>query len=274
MAESELQFSDEDYNFITSLVKEKTGIHLAPHKRPMVYSRLVRRLRNMNIKHFHDYCEYLSGNNGKEELVNFVNAITTNVTSFFREKHHFTHMANHVLTPLFNSKERRIRIWSAGCSSGMEAYTIAMMVKEAMMNKRGFDVKILATDIDTNVLDSAIQGEYPEEELKNIPEYCHNKYLEHIKDMKIIRMAGSLRNMISFKQLNLLDNWPMKGPFDAIFCRNVVIYFDKKTQRDIFDRYANILKDKGWLYIGHSENLMNVSNRFQLVGRTIYRKII
>lgn len=270
----EFRFNQQDFKFLSQLVLKRTGIVLAEHKRDMVYSRLARRLRALKLEGFNQYCELLQGNGGEEEMANLVNAITTNLTSFFREAHHFEHLRNEVLAPRFErpDTEKRIRIWSAGCSSGMEPYSIALTLANTDKNWMKWDARILATDIDTNMLDRGKKGEYPAEHYEAIPP-TYRSYVIQDKKNSRIQMQDSLRQRINFNYLNLLDTWPMKGPFDAIFCRNVVIYFNKDTQRILFNRMAELLKPNGWLYIGHSENLFKVCDRFQLRGRTIYRRV-
>jgi chemotaxis protein methyltransferase CheR len=272
--EREFAFSDRDFRFLSELVAKRTGIVLADHKRDMVYSRLARRLRALHLTTFSDYCALVESDEGESEMGNLVNAITTNLTSFFRESHHFDHLRDHVIRPLAasNPSPKRLRIWSSACSSGMEPYSIAMTVKYALPNLASWDARILATDIDTNMLENGKKGLYPGEQFENIPAGYHSS-VERLKQEGRICMADDLKQLIAFKHLNLLEHWPMQGPFDAIFCRNVVIYFDKPTQQKLFARMADLIKPNGWLYIGHSENLFNVCDRFELTGRTIYRKI-
>jgi chemotaxis protein methyltransferase CheR len=207
-----------------------------------------------------------------EEMGNLVNAITTNLTSFFREKHHFEHLHDKVLAPLVASGTKKLRIWSAGCSSGMEPYSIAMTTKSAIKDLKSWDARILATDIDTNMLNTGMEGVYPGDQLENIPAAYRGDVKADASEARI-RMSSDLKGLISFKPLNLLEWWPMKGMFDVVFCRNVVIYFDKPTQAKLFNRMADLIQPGGWLYIGHSENLFKVCDRFELVGRTIYRKV-
>jgi chemotaxis protein methyltransferase CheR len=263
----EFAFGEQDFQFIISLVNKHTGIVLANHKQDMVYSRLARRLRALRLNNFTDYCNLVKSKNGADEISNLVNAITTNLTSFFRESHHFEHL--HQILPEL-AKKQKIRIWSAGCSSGMEAYSIAMVIQSSIKNWQNLDIKILATDIDTNVLQKGEAGEYTIADFQNISKQYHN-LVKKTDDNKII-MSDDLKQMVSFKQLNLLDEFPMKGLFDIIFCRNVVIYFDKPTQKMLFAQFAKQLQPKSWLYIGHSETLFNISKQFKLVGRTIYEK--
>lgn len=269
--EREFAFSESDFRFLAELANKKTGIVLAEHKRDMVYSRISRRVRALGLKDFSQYCELMRGPQGEDELGHLVNAITTNLTHFFREKHHFDHLQKHLLEPLQQRGAKRLRIWSAGCSSGMEPYSIAMTVKHSIKNISAWDARILATDIDTNMLDRGQRGLYAIEEYENVPP-AYREDVTKSGDKEHMQMSDELRRLIAFKHLNLLEHWPMKGPFDVIFCRNVVIYFDKATQQRLFSRMADLLSPEGWLYIGHSENLSKVTDRFELVGRTTYRK--
>jgi chemotaxis protein methyltransferase CheR len=269
----EFEFNDKDFNSIVNIVKEKTGIKLAENKRNMVYSRLARRLRDLNIPSFEEYLDFMQGDKG--EIENFTNAITTNLTSFFREKHHFDHLKIHLQALVkSNPLSKRIRIWSCASSSGQEPYSIAMTLHDAVADIAKWDAKILATDIDTNMLAKCVEGEYRADQEEDIPAGYRGKFVvKSSRKSDVITMSDTLKKMITYKQLNLLHDWPMKGPFDVIFCRNVVIYFDKETQKVLFDKIAEMLKPDGILYIGHSESLFNVSDRFELIGRTIYRRI-
>lgn len=268
----EFAFSDCDFQFLVDLANKKTGIVLNEQKRDMVYSRISRRLRALGMNAFAPYCELLKTSAGDAELGHLVNAITTNLTHFFREKHHFEHLHQQVLLPLQSTGNKRLRIWSAGCSSGMEPYSIAMVLRHALRDLDSWDARILATDIDTNMLATGECGEYTLDEYDNIPKALREHVVCRTHE-NTMQMSESLRELIAFKHLNLLESWRMRGPFDAIFCRNVVIYFDKPTQVVLFNRMAELLAVGSWLYIGHSENLMHVSDRFELVGRTIYRKV-
>ncbi len=272
--EREFRFTDHDFQSIQTMVGRHTGIKLSEAKRDMVYSRLSRRLRALNIASFRDYCQMLEEDTG-EELVQFTNAITTNLTSFFRENHHFEYLKNTLLPDLIkkNSSSRRIRIWSAGCSTGEEPYSLAMTVKESVPNADGWDIKILATDLDSNVLASAREGTYAIERIEGIDEKKRRRWFLKSKNngSGVTRVIPELQKMITFKQLNLMNEWPMKGPFDIIFCRNVVIYFDKPTQKILFGRYADLMSSDGHLFVGHSETLYRVSDNFDLIGSTIYK---
>lgn len=272
----EFSFTDHDFATIRTLVKHHTGINLSPAKRNMVYSRLTRRLRQLALNDFASYCERLKQGDA-EEFSQFINAITTNLTSFFREPHHFDYLAKTVIPELLskNKLDQRIRIWSAGCSTGEEPYSISITILEALRGSGGWDVKVLATDLDTDVVAHAERGVYSQERLSGLTlEQLRKWFLKGTQgNSGMARIGARARELISFRQLNLMESWPMRGPFDVIFCRNVVIYFDKETQRVLFERFANYLADGGYLFIGHSETLYQISNRFELIGNTIYRKI-
>lgn len=274
--EREFKFTDRDFNYIRKIIGESTGIVLADAKRQMVYGRLSRRLRELGLSDFKDYCEIVKQNNSPE-LTQFVNAITTNLTAFFRENHHFEYLKNTLLPELVKTNEssRRIRIWSAGCSTGEEPYSLAMVVSEFFASRPNWDVKILATDLDTNVLQKASNGLYELEKLEGISDQRKKKWLRKGRDAfkDKVKVSPELQELITFKQLNLLEDWPFKGPFDFIFCRNVVIYFSKDTQRTLVSRYADKLVSKGHLFLGHSESLFKVSDDFKLQGQSMYRKV-
>ncbi|WNO07912.1 protein-glutamate O-methyltransferase CheR [Teredinibacter sp. KSP-S5-2] len=272
-SDREFPMTDKDFKEIQNIAYTRTGISLSHHKKNMIYGRLARRLRRLGLNSFAEYLQIISQDN-EVESVEFINAITTNLTSFFRENHHFEYLRSTVLPNLIkrNAKERRIRIWSAGCSTGEEPYSIAMVLKDcAALNS--WDVKVLATDLDSNVVQSGKEGVYLRDRAENIPD-TYRKFLATDKRHEYVRVKENVRGLITFKKLNLMHDWPMKGPFDVIFCRNVVIYFNAETQRRLFDRYATILKSDGYLFIGHSENLHKVSNRFDSLGRTMYQRII
>ena len=272
----EFHLDERDFRFISELVGAKTGIQLSDGKRELVYGRLARRLRQLGFDSFSDYCALLKQDDG-DELMQLVNAITTNLTSFFREKHHFDHLAR-TLVPAWlkaNAATRRIRIWSAGCSIGAEPYSLAITLREALGDERGWDVRILATDIDTNVLAAAAAGAYPEKEVAGLPPAQLRRWFLRGSGANAgkVRARDELRDLIEFRQLNLIEPWQVPGPFDALFCRNVVIYFDKPTQKALFDRFADNIVPDGHLFIGHSESLFKVTDRFELIGQTVYRKL-
>jgi chemotaxis protein methyltransferase CheR len=274
MNEREFQFTKYDFDRLRQLVNEHTGIKLSDHKQEMLYSRLSRRLRALHLSSFSSYYKLLQKDNG-EELVHFINAITTNLTAFFREPHHFDLLAQVLLPQLLTKKQtsRRLRIWSAGCATGEEAYSIAMVVKEIV--PAAWDVKILATDLDSSVLEKGKRGLYEEERISGMSLARLHRWFKKGTGLATgkIQVSTELQELITFKHLNLIGLWPMHGPFDIIFCRNVVIYFDKSTQKILFERFANILDKESYLLIGHSENLFQLSTRFRLLQQTVYVKI-
>jgi len=273
--QTEFTLDDDDFNTIAKFVKTQTGIVLSQAKRDLVYSRLVRRLRALHLDSFAAYCRYLEGPQGEDEHGSLINAITTNLTGFFREAHHFAHLADSTLKPLIQTRQnlnRRLRVWSAACSTGEEPHSIAMVLRSVLPETGSWDARVLATDIDTDVLARAKTGRYPADAVAPVPAALKSRFVTSESGGNVL-IDPKVRSLITFKQLNLLHDWPMSGPFDAIFCRNVVIYFDKQEKLVLFDRLADMLQPDGWLYIGHSENLLGISDRFQLVGRTIYRRI-
>ncbi|OUS39303.1 chemotaxis protein CheR [Oleispira antarctica] len=269
----EFPMTYEDFQRIAGLAGRYTGIVLGEHKQDMVYGRIARRVRKLNLNDFSSYLDFLEANIDKE-LSNFINVITTNLTSFFRENHHFEYLQKTVLTELKrkNSATKRLRIWSAGCSKGMEPYSISMTLLKSSIPS-DWDVKLLATDLDSEVLDTAREAIYSATEVDGLEESTIKNYFQRGGNGKDVKVKDKVRQFIHFKRLNLLETWPMTGPFDFIFCRNVVIYFDKPTQKVLFDRYADLLNVGGYLFIGHSENLHGISERFENMGNTIYRKI-
>lgn len=272
----EFHFTDDDFETIRKVLYKHTGISLNVGKMDLVYGRLSRRLRALRVSNFSDYLGLIDSPRGEEEMVHFINALTTNLTAFFREPHHFDYLANTVLPQAMkcHAVDRRIRFWSAGCSTGEESYSIAMAIHEAVSSLQNWDMKILATDLDTNVVAIAKLGKYSAQRIEGLTELRRRKWF-HVVDgcNESVQVDTALQELITFKPLNLMHEWPMRGSFDVIFCRNVVIYFDRPTQRQLFDRYADALVMGGCLFIGHSENLHNLSDRFELIGQTIYRKI-
>lgn len=272
----EFNFGEEDFNALRSLVRQHTGINLSDAKRELVYGRLSRRLRALGLDSFRDYRSLLTGDPQGRELVEFCNAITTNLTSFFRESHHFEYLRESVLQPLAaRGSRQRIRIWSAGCSTGEEPYSIAMTVREALPDANRHDIRILATDLDSDVLARARKGIYAPDRVKDMSAQRVATFFREKKNeggMRSYAVTSGLSELITFNQLNLMHSLPMRGPFDVIFCRNVVIYFDKDTQRDLFQRFAQLQRPGDILFLGHSESMFKVSDAYTLVGRTIYRR--
>jgi chemotaxis protein methyltransferase CheR len=272
----EFAFSDEDFNALRAIVKAHTGINLTDQKRELVYGRISRRLRALDLESFRDYREILS-DEGSREFVEFCNAITTNLTSFFRESHHFDYVRDNILAPRLNDAHasRRLRIWCAGCSSGEEPYSLAMTIRETIGDAGRWDIRILATDLDSEVLARGERGVYAADRVRDIAPSRRSRFFRETthNGQPAFAVAPELRELITFKQLNLMTPFPMKGPLDAIFCRNVVIYFDKDTQRDLFARMARLQESGATLFLGHSESLFKVSTDYSLIGKTIYRRV-
>lgn len=274
-ADRDFEFTEADFKRVQQLVGEHTGIALSDAKHDMVYSRLSRRLRARSLTDFDTYCRLIESGQDETEMVEFVNSITTNLTSFFRENHHFEFLGKELLPALMkkNAATRCIRIWSAGCSTGEEPYSIAMVVRETVPDD--WDVKILATDLDTNVVNHGATGVYDEQRVDGLPAALLKRWFRRGTGGNAgkVRVAPELQSLISFRQLNLMQEWPMHGQFDVLFCRNVVIYFDKTTQQRLFDRYAERMVSDGHLFVGHSESLFKVTDRFELLGKTVYKRV-
>lgn len=276
---SEFTISDQEFRLFQDLVKAHTGIALTEHKRNLVCSRLSKRLRGLGLTSFQRYYDYLNAEAGEAELENFVNAITTNKTDFYRENWHFKFLEQEIVPALkarvARGGERRIRIWSAGCSSGEEPYTIAITLREAIESLLAWDIRILASDIDTEVLVRAAQAIYPEERVAEIPRPLLERYFRQGTGAQagLVQVTREVRNLVTFRRINLLEEpWPIRTVFDCIFCRNVIIYFDKPTQYRLMQRFATYLKDDGHLFLGHSESLYGISDQFAFLHHTIYRK--
>ncbi len=272
-------FTDENYRFISNLMLERVGIHLPVSKRELIYGRLAKRLRHLELDSFEQYCRLLQQDND-EELVQCINALTTNVTAFFRENHHFEYLLNSALPEILKHKteqnNKRIRVWSAGCSSGEEPYSIAMTIKQSRLFTGDWDIKILATDLDSGILKQARAGVYTTEKLDDSSLSQHRRWFRKGRGRNdgLVTVADEIKAMIHFKRLNLADTaWPMRGPFDIIFCRNVVIYFEREMRQNLIARFHDLLIKDGHLFIGHSESLFGVSERFRSLGNTIHRKI-
>ncbi len=266
----EFLFTDEDFERVRKLIYERAGISLAPIKRDMVYSRLARRLRALNIESFAAYLQFLLSGRGEEEWELFVNSLTTNLTSFFREAHHFDILQRHMA----GLKQRPIRIWCSAASTGEEPYTLAITACEAFGSATP-PVEIVASDIDTNVLAKAQRGVYPVERVERLsPERLRRFFLKGTgAQAGMVRVRPELQKLISFTRVNLLDaRYPINGPFDVMFCRNVMIYFDKPTQYEILKKFVPLLKQDGLLFAGHSESFLHAADLFHSLGRTVYER--
>lgn len=267
LVQGEFAFTARDFDRIRALLHAEAGIFLPEAKATLVYSRLAKRLRHLRLGSFHDYCALISGEGGAPERRELLAALTTNVTRFFREPHHFEHLRRQLA--LWAPRARaggRLRIWSAGCSTGQEPYSIAMTVLEAIPDAAELDVKILATDIDPVVIARAREGRCAADAAEEIPDAAH-RWLARTGDGW--RISGDVRRLITFNELNLMGTWPMRHPFQAIFCRNVAIYFDAPTQARLWSRFADAMTPDGRLYIGHSER--SGEPRLESDGLTVYR---
>ena len=270
--EREFNFTVENFNFLRQMSNAHSGIQVPDERFDMFYSRLAKRVRKLGLNNFSEYCDYLV-NNHADEFTNFINAITTNLTSFFREKHHFDYLRDVVIPDLLirNAATKKIRIWSAGCSTGEEPYSLAMTLLENV--PANWDIRILATDLDTQVLQFAADGVYPEDRVAELPiEILKRWFMKGKFSPENVRVKTELQAIIQFKYLNLMEEWPMKTPFDVIFCRNVLIYFNRETKSRLAKRYAQLLVSKSWLFIGHSESLNQLTSEFELVAATSYMK--
>jgi chemotaxis protein methyltransferase CheR len=270
----EYEFSDADFQRVRRMVRQHLGIALSDSKRQLVYGRLSRRLRALQLREFDAYLQRVEGGD-LDELQHFRNAITTNLTAFFRENHHFEFLAHQLMPHLEfqNRTTRRIRIWSAGCSTGEEPYSIAMALMESGAHlMQSWDVRILATDIDTNVLEHARRGVYNADRLEKMDPCRMLRWFDRTAGAEQFQVSDTIRQLVTFRELNLISDWPMKGPFDVIFCRNVVIYFDRETQRQIIARMEGLQRSGDYLVLGHSESLLDISTRYRLVGNTIHRR--
>lgn len=263
----EFEFTTNDFSRIRKLIYEHAGISLSDAKSDMVYSRIGRRLRAVGHKSFKRYLDQLESENNADEWEAFTNALTTNLTSFFREEHHFPILVEHLL-----QIKKPIRIWCSAASTGEEPYSIAMTACEAFGTMQP-PVEIIATDIDTNVLVTAASGVYPYERVSKLSDARRKQFFQKGSGSHegSVRVRQELRKLISFQQLNLLDEqWTVKEPLDVIFCRNVMIYFDKPTQSKILSHFVPLMKPHALLFAGHSENFLYVSNAFHLRGKTVY----
>jgi chemotaxis protein methyltransferase CheR len=268
--DGEFPFTAADFREIADLLYAASGIHLADAKATLVYSRIAKRVRKLGLDSFRAYCDLLRSDPAHPEHAAMLSALTTNVTRFFREPHHFEHMTAELLPPLI-AKARaggRVRLWSAGCSAGHEPYSMAMTLLEAFPDAARFDIRILATDIDPLVVEHARRGLYNDGDVEPIATGVRSKYMIR-RAPGSWQVAPALTELLSFGSLNLMEDWPMRGKFDAIFCRNVAIYFDEPTQTRLFTRFAERLTPDGRLYIGHSER--SLIPQLISAGLTIYR---
>jgi chemotaxis protein methyltransferase CheR len=270
----EFAFTTEDFKTIAAVLHGDAGIYLPDTKATLVYSRLAKRLRLLGISNFRDYCKLIQGNEGVDERQAMLAALTTNVTRFYREPHHFEHLRDTVMPALAARAKAggRVRLWSAACSTGQEPYSMALSVLAALPDALRYDVRILATDIDPNVVQTAREGVYSREALEAVPA-ADRKHLRKAPEagVDMWRLADEVKELITFNELNLIRPWPMKGRFDIIFCRNVVIYFDDATQEQVWRKFIDVMSPGARLYIGHSERVTGDGGRLTSDGLTVYK---
>lgn len=249
----DIQLSARAFERISATVYDACGIMLPKGKEQLVRSRLLQRLRTLDLASFDVYADFVDSDKTRVELRTMIDLVTTNKTSFFRENNHFDYLRETVVPELVKNGDQ-VRIWSAGCSSGEEPTTIAMVLDQALPEAVRRRTKILATDISDRILEKARAGDYAPEMFESVPTAARSRYFESNQD-GTWHVGSHLRSMITFARLNLLHEWPMKGPFDVIFCRNVMIYFDRPTQTRLVQRFRNLLREGGHLLIGHSESV-------------------
>jgi len=269
----EFDFTRKQFVWVRDKLYDHAGIVLSDHKESMAYNRLVRRVRDLKLDGFDTYLKYLETH--PTEFNQFINSLTTNLTSFFREKHHFDFVRDQIIPDMKRSGRRSIRAWSAGCSLGEETYSLAITLAEGLANAPSFDWRIQATDIDSDVLKTGASGVYLSERLNAVPDkQLHRWFLKGSGGQAgKVKVKPELRSHIDFQQVNLMADWPIDGPLDFIFCRNVMIYFDQETQKRLLARMAELLRPEAYLFIGHSESIAKLTDRFRLVGKTIYQRV-
>jgi len=264
--------TDKQFTAIAMLVRDEAGINLTEAKRDLVFSRLVKRLRRLRLPDFGAYIDLVGSPAGVEERSELISAITTNVTNFYREPHHFEHLQNEVMPGLASrlTQGEPVRMWSAGCSDGREPYTIACTVLQALPDVARYNFRILASDIDHNSLAKAKEGHYSLDMVDKAPPAIRDRYFKRSADYA--EPNAQVRDLIAFRFLNLLNDWPFKQKFDVIFCRNVLIYFEQDLQARLFSRFCSVLKPGGHLYIGHSERVSGpASGALKQIGVTTYK---
>lgn len=274
----EVELSEKEFRLISDLVYKHCGINLHDGKKELVRARLAKRVRLCNFRSFAAYIDFMLQDSSGQEFSNLVDCLSTNLTSFFREMQHFEFLRSVFLPQLMERKRRkqnyRIRAWSAGCSSGEEPYSIAISLVEAVEGQGRWDIKVLATDISTAILEKAKRGVYEEARIAPLSAMQRAAFLtsRHVEGGKVYAVNDRIRNTVIFSYLNLMADWPIRGPVDFIFCRNVMIYFDKPTQQNLISRYYGLLDSGGILFTGHSESLTGIEHSFKYVQPTIYMK--
>jgi chemotaxis protein methyltransferase CheR len=273
-----ITLSEREFQQISNIVYEHCGINLHDGKKELVRARLAKLVRQNNFRTFKDFLRYVLEDKTGRAFSKLIDTLSTNLTSFFRERQHFEFLEDTFLPSLLERKQKnrtfRIRGWSAGCSSGEEAYSIGITLLEAVQKRGRWDVRLLATDISTRMLDIAKKGVYGKERVESIPSLQKNKYflIHHVEGQKTYQVADNLKSIVIFKYLNLMKDWCIKGPVDFVFCRNVMIYFDKPTQQQLVHRFWDLLDSGGILFTGHSESLTGIKHQFEYIQPTIYMK--
>lgn len=270
------RMNDRIFDRFSEFIKAELGIKMPASKKTLLEARLQKRLRELCMTSHEEYCDYLFSPQGmEEELVNLVDVVTTNTTDFFREPKHFELLMGVVLPKLAARGARKVNVWSAGCSSGEEPYTLSMVLSEFARQTSGFTFNILATDISTQVLRMAVRAVYPETKIGPIPAEYRKRYLLRSKDRtrRLVRIGPEARSHVRFRRLNFMEEFSFDDQLDIIFCRNVVIYFDRQTQEKLFSRFCRKLVTGGYLFIGHSESLAGMNLPLEPVAPTVYRKI-
>ncbi len=272
------EINENEFHKLKELVYQKCGINLNDNKKELLRARLGKRLRKLGMDSFKEYHRFLIEEDDGGELTQMLDSISTNLTRFFREEKHFEFLGKEVLPAglagLRKGERLKLRAWSAGCSSGEEPYSLAMWILESCGNGLGMDLRILATDISTKVLKGAMQGVYHESRTRIVPTELQRKYFQKGcgKWEGHLRVKAEVRRLIDFRRLNLMEPFTFSEPFDFIFCRNVMIYFDRAMQESLINRFYNCLKEGGHLFVGHSESLMTLSHAYRYVRPAVYRK--
>jgi len=276
----DLEMSDEDYLLFAKMIYDLCGIDLGDNKKELVKARLAKRMRALGLRNFSDYFDHLKRDKSGEELIEMLNVISTNVTSFFRERQHFDYMTKVALPEIMGRKKKsgakKIRIWSAASSTGEEVCTLLFVLAEYLQTLSGWDIKVLGTDISTKALAVAEIGAYSLQKLKEIPQAVQAKYVERCVqgNEQCFKIKNYLSDLAVFRRLNLMDqSYPFQGKFDIIFCRNVMIYFDKETQGRLVNKMCRYLDDNGFLFIGHSESLLNLQTGLTTMAPAVFKKL-
>jgi len=274
------KLSDKDFERLSKFIYTKYGIKMPKVKKIMLQSRLQKRLRELKINNYKDYCDYVFSNEGNDnEVIHMIDVVSTNKTDFFREPTHFDFLHQSILPQIFkdNNFNKELKLWSAGCSSGEEPYTIAISLSEFLKkSKTLFDFSILATDISTRILNDAVSAVYKEEKIKHLPIEYKKKYFLKSKDRSIqkVRLNSSIREKVNFRRLNFMDNsYDIRDYFDIVFCRNVLIYFDRETQEKVINRICTKIRSGGYFFLGHSESIMKMDVPLTQIKPTVFRKV-